>query len=296
MRLSTFSKVLLLFGIIFCVIPEAAYAEFDSERVQGSLESSDVRTSDGSPYQRLEFRGEAGQQITIELTSSDFDAYLILQDSNGRNIAVDDDGGSNGNDARLVVTLPSSGRYQALVTTYHPSGRGVYTLTVAETGAVSSSHISSSSHIEVPSSSSPSTSCTEAISAVEDHLAEGGYYIPWENSVTSSTPKQIYPEVILDGNFIPNSYYGYPDERTQTVSFRLSGDVSKIYEGIMNSPQLMTSYSSQIINACNQVGLVEFRHWYEGRVFAGYFPNGSVRLFEWAPYSAFSPWGYYFSP
>jgi hypothetical protein len=279
MHLSTGFRVLLLFGIIFCVIPEAAHAEFDSERVQGSLESSDARTSDGSPYQRLEFRGEAGQQITIELTSSDFDAYLILQDSNGRNIAVDDDGGSNGNDARLRVTLPSSGHYQALVTTYNPNGRGNYTFTIAETSTVSSNHISSGTRAITPSQSS---TCDSAIAQLSRSLSEGR-----QLSVTYTGAH--------------DAAQNHPVGRPLNYSFKVSPPMSNFSDAraLMSSPQLLASLTSPFLANCVSAAAVSLGlDFTEESVTLGEV-DGQVAAFQCAEDIGFrmndgrqSPWGY----
>ena len=92
MRLLTLSKLLLLFVFVSFVTPEPSYAQLDSETVQGSLRNISPRLINGSPYQRVEFTGESGQQLTIDALSSDFDAYLVLKDSNGTVIAEDNDG------------------------------------------------------------------------------------------------------------------------------------------------------------------------------------------------------------
>lgn len=164
---------------------------------------------------------------------------------------------------------------------------------------------------QVPDSSS--STCSEAIHNVEIALAEGGYYIPWENPIPSRPT--IMPEFRIDDSAIERSYYDYPSDRKQSVTFRLSGDSAKLYRGIMSSPQLLTSYTTQIMAACRQVGLVNYQHWWEGVVPIGYFSDGSVRPFEWVEFRRSgngsepgSPvmrevngrpswrWGYYFSP
>ncbi|NJM84749.1 MAG: tetratricopeptide repeat protein [Leptolyngbyaceae cyanobacterium RM2_2_21] len=75
------------------------------------------------------FAGEAGQAVTIRLSSSDFDPVLALLAPNGEEIAANDDYGGT-LDATIVITLPSSGTYKVLARSYSGQG-GNYTVTVA---------------------------------------------------------------------------------------------------------------------------------------------------------------------
>jgi hypothetical protein len=152
-------------------------------------------------------------------------------------------------------------------------------------------------------------SCETAIASVKSSLAQGGYFIPWKIGRRIAS---IKPEVVFDNNSISNTYYDYPTERTQTLVFRLSGNGTRLYQGLMSSPQLMATLSAQIMAGCKQVGLVEFVHWHEGYVPVGYFPDNTARTFIWTDLDRRSPnqrwirtaegsrilhqWGYYFSP
>jgi hypothetical protein len=51
----------------------------------------------------------------IDLESKDFDAYLRILDSAGKQLASDDDGG-DGRNARLRFTPPKEGNYQGEIT------------------------------------------------------------------------------------------------------------------------------------------------------------------------------------
>jgi hypothetical protein len=72
-----------------------------------------------------------GRTYTIDLRSSDFDAYLRLEDSKQVNLAEDDDGGE-GLNARVVFTPTQADTYRIIVTTCNGNETGNYTLTVAE--------------------------------------------------------------------------------------------------------------------------------------------------------------------
>jgi hypothetical protein len=71
----------------------------------------------------------AGVTYTIDLRSTDFDAYLILTDDDGGVLARDDDSGG-GLDARIVFRAPYTGEYEIYATTFSEGARGNYTLLV----------------------------------------------------------------------------------------------------------------------------------------------------------------------
>jgi len=99
--------------------------------VADSLTASDPRLRGRrSPYRMWTFDGRAGQRIVIDLMSSDFDAFLILRDADGRMLGSDDDSGE-GTNARLHAVLPRDGTYRLIATASGDSARGRYTLAVS---------------------------------------------------------------------------------------------------------------------------------------------------------------------
>ena len=64
----------------------------------------------------------------IDLESGDFDAYLRVEDTAGKQLAFDDDGGE-GLNSRLRFTPEKDGSYQIIATTFS-GGAGTYTLRV----------------------------------------------------------------------------------------------------------------------------------------------------------------------
>jgi hypothetical protein len=99
---------------------------------QGTLTRDDVMlTSDSTYAQPWTIQGRAGQTITIDLESDDFDPYLFLRGpgvSGGRDFQ-DDDGGGNCN-ARLTATFPQSGSYEVVVNTAGKFATGGFSLSV----------------------------------------------------------------------------------------------------------------------------------------------------------------------
>lgn len=102
----------------------------------GRLENGDERLNDGSFYDTHTFNGRLGQHVTIQLTSSSFDTYLILVDERGHKIAENDDASANSLNSRLTVTLPEDGTYRIIANGIDSSAIGNYYLLLSsETGA-----------------------------------------------------------------------------------------------------------------------------------------------------------------
>ncbi|MEM9447007.1 MAG: CHAT domain-containing protein [Cyanobacteria bacterium P01_E01_bin.6] len=98
------------------------------ENFTGELSSrSSILEDDGSYYETHTFEGTAGEAITIELTSEEFDTYLILLSSNGTRLAHDNDG-AEGTNSRITVTLRETGIYMVLVNSFEANQVGGYNL------------------------------------------------------------------------------------------------------------------------------------------------------------------------
>lgn len=63
------------------------------------------------------------------MTSTQFDAYLLLFDTQGQQIAKDDDS-AGGNNARIVVKLPTTGTYTAVAISARAGETGAYELRI----------------------------------------------------------------------------------------------------------------------------------------------------------------------
>ncbi len=88
---------------------------------------SDTLAEDGSYFVPYRIQGEAGDILEIELTSDEFDTYLILRDASGEIVARDDDslGGTN---SWLVVELPATRTYEIQVNAFEVGATGRYEL------------------------------------------------------------------------------------------------------------------------------------------------------------------------
>ncbi|MBW4494366.1 MAG: trypsin-like peptidase domain-containing protein [Oscillatoria princeps RMCB-10] len=83
--------------------------------------------ADSSFFDIYTFEGRAGQRVTLEMTSREIDPFLILLNPRGRDVAQDNDGGG-GSSARIVATLPASGRYTVIANSSQAGESGAYSL------------------------------------------------------------------------------------------------------------------------------------------------------------------------
>jgi hypothetical protein len=98
--------------------------------VSGRLEAGDRPRSGGGYQDVFEFDGREGQDIVLEMHSTDFDSYLELRDPEGGMVAENDDGGE-GRDAMIMTRLPRAGRYRVIARSYGESeSTGFYELSL----------------------------------------------------------------------------------------------------------------------------------------------------------------------
>ncbi|MGB3544211.1 pre-peptidase C-terminal domain-containing protein [Rubrivirga sp.] len=73
---------------------------------------------------RHTFDGQAGDVITVDLTSGDFDPILDVLGPDGQTLATDDDGGGSLNSRVTDLRLATTGTYTFVVRSYQASDRG----------------------------------------------------------------------------------------------------------------------------------------------------------------------------
>ncbi|POR01812.1 hypothetical protein AU468_07610 [Alkalispirochaeta sphaeroplastigenens] len=94
---------------------------------RGSLEKGGAGGDRWSSLYRL--RGRGGDEMTIDLRSDDFDAFLEVVDQEGRSF-YDDDGGEGFN-SRLVYRFQEDGTLLVIATSFGGSSTGSYELEVS---------------------------------------------------------------------------------------------------------------------------------------------------------------------
>ncbi len=101
------------------------------DTVAGALTHDDGTSANGFPADAWRFEGRAGQRVRIDMASAEFDTYLELFDANGVSLATDDDGGPEGTNSRLIITLPADGAYTVEARPF-ASATGSYSLSLTE--------------------------------------------------------------------------------------------------------------------------------------------------------------------
>ncbi len=99
-----------------------------ARRETGTLAAGDTVLDDGEYLDTYEFDARPGQRVTIDLSSNDFDTYLILADPVGGREENDD--GSESTDSTLAIDITESGTYRVGVTSYEAGETGSYELNI----------------------------------------------------------------------------------------------------------------------------------------------------------------------
>lgn len=92
--------------------------------VRGTLDPAGATLDNGSYAEAWHLRGRAGERYHLTLRSTDFDAFLFVS---GPDLLRSDDDGGGGTDACLAVTLPATGAYRVVASSF-ATERGRYTL------------------------------------------------------------------------------------------------------------------------------------------------------------------------
>ncbi len=101
--------------------PAATHPVAMGQTVNGQLTESDELYPDTTYYQRWQFSAQPGQDVTIDLSSPDFDPVLIVRGTADTSL-INDDGGP-GCASRVVFNARSSGPFTALVNTTNTPSR-----------------------------------------------------------------------------------------------------------------------------------------------------------------------------
>ena len=109
----------------------------------GTLTKDDPRDAKRNAAHKVHVvKLKKGTAYQIDMVSKQFDSYLRLEDSKGKELAEDDDGGGMLN-ARIIFNCQRDGDYKVIATSFNPDGVGMYTLTVKAQGqaaVVTSAH------------------------------------------------------------------------------------------------------------------------------------------------------------
>ncbi|MGH7965480.1 MAG: pre-peptidase C-terminal domain-containing protein, partial [Candidatus Binatia bacterium] len=110
-----------------------------STTAEGALASSDQVLGDGSFADPFTFTGNAGQQVSFRLQSTEFDTFLLLVGPDGQAVDANDNCPGDGTNSCIpsntlsggLLSLPSDGTYIVVVNSVAPGATGGYTLTAS---------------------------------------------------------------------------------------------------------------------------------------------------------------------
>ncbi|KPK80133.1 MAG: hypothetical protein AMS25_10055 [Gemmatimonas sp. SM23_52] len=104
--------------------------------VGGSLAPGDCQLDDASYFDVYALTGSTGDSLEISLSSTSFDAYLLIRDVNEDSLGVDDDsgGGPGGTDAALTLVFEVDATVLVVANSFTPGESGPYVLSATRLG------------------------------------------------------------------------------------------------------------------------------------------------------------------
>ncbi len=108
-------------------------ANREGDTIRGELRPGDQTISSGEYADGHFLNLEAGQQVAVDVRSSDFDTYLILTKPSGATIDNDDYEGSTSH-SRVETVADESGQWTIIVTSYSEGETGSYEVTTSVGG------------------------------------------------------------------------------------------------------------------------------------------------------------------
>lgn len=99
-----------------------------------AITNTDLQTSAGTFLDVYWFNGVNAETAQINMNSTAFDSFLILQRNDGDPPIANDDNSGGGNNAQITFQLPGTGIYLVLATPFAPNVTGAYTFSLAKTG------------------------------------------------------------------------------------------------------------------------------------------------------------------
>jgi len=102
---------------------------------QGRLDAADTALESGEYTEGWSFAGRRGQTVTFDLSSTDFDPYLMVVTPSGEQ-HDNDDIEAGVRDSRVVLRLTEDGAYRVIATSYGAGETGAYRLSATSGGTV----------------------------------------------------------------------------------------------------------------------------------------------------------------
>lgn len=101
--------------------------------VTGTLDENDPTLEDDSYFDYWTFTGQAGERLRIVMAADEFDTFVAIGQLEGETfteIANNDDGGDDGTNSLIEVTLPANGTYVIRANSFSGGSTGTYRLKI----------------------------------------------------------------------------------------------------------------------------------------------------------------------
>ena len=155
---------------------------------RGTLGPGAATLPSGEYFVEHEVRLDAGVPVTFELSSSAFDAYLLVHDPNGARVLEVDDSPGHGSDVVEAYLPEAGGTYAVVVTTYAPGESGDYLLRVTGAGATGAAPPPETSPMPPAAGGAPLLFERGQLSHADFTLDDGEYVDVFSLSLTPGTP------------------------------------------------------------------------------------------------------------
>lgn len=103
----------------------------ETTEIKDELSSADIPTGFGGFAKDYVVQLEAGDQITVDAISEDFDTLVTLMDANGLVVNENDDGPDGSTNSLLFARINESGKYTVRVRSYAGDGAGPFSVKLA---------------------------------------------------------------------------------------------------------------------------------------------------------------------
>lgn len=103
----------------------------ETTEINDTLTKADIPTGVGGFAKDYVVDLEAGDQITVDAISEEFDTLVTLMDSNGLVVHENDDGPDGSTNSLLFARINESGKYTVRIRSYAGDGEGPFSVKLA---------------------------------------------------------------------------------------------------------------------------------------------------------------------